>query len=150
MEKFSKSEIIFIVALVILIVVVYAVRGGFDFSKGNYAAVYLITGDIYFGKLVQGFNWFKLSDVFFIQRSEKGDLNLNSFKDAFWKPSEPLNIKKDKVIFWAYLEKDSPVVQAIEQRKAAEQALQQTQGEPQQQTQPPQTQTPTTPKTPQS
>jgi len=119
MEKITKSEIIFIIALAVLIIGYIVFRGGLGVEKDNYAAVYLSSGDIYFGKLSSGFGWFKLVDVYLLQRDEKG-LNLSRFKDVVWQPAEPLNIRKDKVIFWTYLSETSPVVKAVKERLAAE------------------------------
>jgi len=136
----KKSEIIFIIALAILVIGFFVFRGGFGFEKDRYSAVYLNSGEIYFGKLSSSFGWFKLTDVYLLQRDEKG-LNLNRFKDVVWQPAEPLNIKKDKVVFWSYLTETSPVIQAIQQRAVQEKAALEAQQKQAQQSQP-STQTP--------
>lgn len=148
MNKLTKSEIILIIVAVALLAAIFVFRGGLGVEKDRYAAVYLTSGEIYFGKPTFSFGWLRLTDVYLLQRTQEGDLNINRFKDASWQPTEPLNIKKDKVIFWTYLADTSPVIQAIQQRAAQEKAAleaQQPQQQPPIQTPPATSTQPTTP-----
>lgn len=88
---------------------------GGKIQKPKYAAVYLSTGEIYFGKL----SWFpspRLSDVWLFQRTQEQGLSLDRFTNVVWQPLEPMRLSRDKIVFWTYLQPTSPVVQAIEGR----------------------------------
>lgn len=78
-----------------------------------YTAVYLTSGDVYYGKL-STFPGVTLHDPWFIQRTEDGNFSLLKFSDAFWKPGNSMRISSDKIIFTSRLQKDSPIVDAIE------------------------------------
>jgi hypothetical protein len=105
--------------MVIAIVVVASalcVTAFFIFLKKKpYVAVYLATGDIYYGKMTC-FPKFTLTDALFLQRGADGNLGLQKLSDAFWKPKGPMVIERDQIVFWSELDPSSPVVSAIEGR----------------------------------
>ncbi len=102
-----------------------------------YVAVYLSTGDIYYGKLSY-FPTLKLINPWFIQKTQDGQLALSRFSDAVWKPESEIVIARDKVVFIAKLDKTSPVIDAIDGKQSAVQQQQQgQQTQPQQQVQQP-------------
>ncbi len=86
-------------------------------SKPNYVAVYLSTGDIYFGRLSK-FPAFKLSKVVFFQRDSEGKLSVQNFKDVVWKPMDSIYLEKENITFWTYLDPASPIVEIIEGKNA--------------------------------
>lgn len=82
-----------------------------------YSAVYLTTGDIYFGKL----SWFpkpRLTNVWFVQRTVDGQnqsrLGITPFTSAFWGPADALDLNPKQIVFSARLKAESDVVKAIE------------------------------------
>jgi hypothetical protein len=86
-------------------------------APSGYIAVYMTTGDIYFGKP----SWFPslvLRNSLYLQRSVdqsgKTQLGLSSFTDAFWRPVGDIHINSNQVLFWAPVREDSQIVQAIE------------------------------------
>lgn len=83
------------------------------FLDKPYVAVYLTTGDVYFGRLSHT-PGFKISDPWFIERSKSGDFALRKFVDAVWKPSNTLDISSNQVVFWNRLPSDSPVIGAMQ------------------------------------
>lgn len=117
MFNLTKGQLIFaatvLVASVIVAVVIVSVVP--NLKQPRYVAVYLETGEIYFGSM----RWFpspRLSNVMFLQQTQEQGLQLDSFTNAVWQPQEPLHISRDKIVFWTYLAPTSPVVQAIEGR----------------------------------
>lgn len=117
MQKLTKGQVIFAVVVVVVAIVaaLVAVKIVTAAKNPKYVAVYLETGEIYFGKM----NWFpapRLSNVMFFQQREGQGLALDRFTNAVWQPQEPLRISRDEIVFWTYLKPESPIVQAIEGR----------------------------------
>lgn len=82
-----------------------------------YAAVYMSSGDIYYGKL----SWNPaphLTDVWYLQKTngENGNFQFAvvPMTGVFWEPSDEITLNPQQIIFWTYLSVGSPVVQAIE------------------------------------
>lgn len=89
-------------------------------SEEKYSAVYLDTGDIYFGKLSR-FPRMTLRDVWFLQKGGEGQgFALSKFEHAFWAPDDRLVIVSEHVIWVADLKTDSEVVRAIKNPRAGE------------------------------
>ena len=113
MSKLNKILIFLVIVLLMALgVVLYRQKGGFE---NPYYAVYLSSGDVYFGKL-RHFPELALTDVWFLKRNENNSqipVSLSKFTDAFWSPDDELRLNSDNVIWTAKLRDDSQVVQAI-------------------------------------
>ncbi|MDD5099241.1 MAG: hypothetical protein PHP35_02775 [Candidatus Colwellbacteria bacterium] len=114
-----------IVSVIIIGIVACAVFYGF-FYKKPYVAVYLITGDVYYGKATF-FPKLTLDDAVFLQKGNDGSLSVQKLSDLLWKPIDPMVIERDQVIFWMKLDSTSPVIDAIEGRIPQQQQQQQQQ-----------------------
>ncbi|MEK9168346.1 MAG: hypothetical protein AAB698_00910 [Patescibacteria group bacterium] len=118
MSKFNKILLaIVIILLIALGVVVYWQRSGFEKS---YWAVYLDTGDLYFGKLSR-FSKLSLNDVWFLQRNPQdtqNPLSLTKFGNAFWGPEDKIYLNEKSVVWKTKLREDSQVVQFIKNPQA--------------------------------
>jgi len=104
--------ILIIVLLVALAVIVYWQKGGFAKS---YWAVYLNTGDLYFGELHE-FPTLHLTDTWFIQRNAQDAANpftLANFSQAFWKPESEIYLNDKDIVWKAKLQDSSPILAAI-------------------------------------
>jgi len=114
---------------IILIIILSAVALGiigcaaFSLFYRPYMAVYLITGDIYFGK-ASLFPCVKIQDPWFLQRAEDGGLSLEKFSDAVWAPKGGMKINRDQIVFMSRISDASPVVAAIEGRSVPQQITQ--------------------------
>ncbi|MDD4930996.1 MAG: hypothetical protein PHG66_02450 [Candidatus Colwellbacteria bacterium] len=117
----SSGKKILIVAVSVIVLAILAIGSVvcIKLSKKPYVAVYLTTGDIYYGRLSL-FPKYRLYDAWFLQRSQDGSLGLQKFADAFWKPIGPINIDDDKVVFWTEIESTSPIAEAIEKKQLPE------------------------------
>jgi hypothetical protein len=86
-------------------------------SASPYSAVYLSTGDVYFGKL----DWFPsphLEDAWFLQRTTDANGNptvaVYPFGQVAWGPTDIVYFNSQQIIFWTRLATDSNVVKIME------------------------------------
>lgn len=113
--KSNINKILLAIVIILLIalgVVVYWQRSGFEKS---YWAVYLDTGDLYFGKLDR-FPKLSLSGIWLLQRNPqdtKNPLSLAKFKEVFWGPEDKIYLNDENIIWKTKLREDSQVVQFI-------------------------------------
>ncbi len=117
------KKLIAVLVLIVLVVLIFGLWLGLKLMSpknpagpSEYSAVYLTTGDIYFGKL----SWFpslRLTNVWFLQRSvnqqNQAQLGLSALKNAFWGPVDEVHLNAKQVIFWTSLRNDSQLVQAF-------------------------------------
>jgi hypothetical protein len=99
----------------VLVVILLALLVWWNFSTGSsYYAVYLNTGDLYFGKLSQ-FPSFTLTNVYTIQATQDPDnpISLQKFSNVFWGPSDYLNINDDQVVWYTKLDDAGELVQLL-------------------------------------
>ncbi|RJQ29943.1 hypothetical protein C4571_00245 [Candidatus Parcubacteria bacterium] len=116
-KKFIVLLIVFVVLLVALVVVLTMdLRGAKTSSKSPYSAVYMASGDIYFGKL-SWFPWPKLTNVWYLQRAvdenNQPQLSVAPFPGVFWGPMDEMTLNPRQVIFWTSLRTDSQLAQAL-------------------------------------
>lgn len=144
----SKSRtvwgLIAALALVVCGVVVWGVAtwGG---TTGQYAAVYLQTGDLYFGELIR-FPRLHLRNVWYFERvvdqaTQQQQLRAVPFNALFWGPGRDVYLNDEQVVFMVPL-KDSDFSRAIKDPESlrnqinnagnAQQGIPQTQGLPSQ------------------
>jgi hypothetical protein len=90
-----------------------------DSENSGYSAVYMVSGDIYFGKL-QRFPKLMLADAYTLQRNQDAQtpFTLVKFKDAFWGPVGNMSLNEDNVLWIAELDKNSPIGKNIESQQA--------------------------------
>jgi len=104
-------SIIIILALALGGIVLY--RGWF--SSSPYYAVYLRTGDLYFGKL-QRFPNFSLRQVYLLRVNEDDTQNpfrVQKFKEVFWGPEDYLRINDDEVVWMTKLDDAGQLAQLL-------------------------------------
>lgn len=106
-----KRSYIVIAAVAVVIVLLYLWQVGLIGPK-RYVAVYLRTGDLYFGEQ-KGFWGAKLDNVWLFQAQQDRGLALVPLRTAAWSPSSPLRINDDQIVFWTYLSPEGQVAQAI-------------------------------------
>lgn len=120
MNKF----VVFLVIILVAVVVIFA--GLFVWQKngeatGNYYAVYLKTGDIYFGKLSK-FPYLSLSSVWYLQGGQSG-LSINQFSKSVWGPEDEIRLNNDEIIWTAKLSKDSQILPILKGEKVLQQTI---------------------------
>jgi len=86
-------------------------------GPSHYSAVYLTTGDVYFGKL-DWFPWPHLKNAWLLQRGADAQNQVHysvvPVTNAFWGPVSELYLNPKQVVFWTRLRNDSQVAQVIE------------------------------------
>ena len=103
---------------------------GLSFGAANpagpskYSAVYLSTGDIYYGAL----SWFpspRLAGAWLLQRgvdkNNQPQLAVVPFANAFWGPVGDVYLNPKEIIFWTKLRNDSQIVKLIENPNSLQQ-----------------------------
>lgn len=114
MNKINKILLVIIAALVIVVVLGLLWYWRTNYNS-QYYAVYLDTGDLYFGKL-STFPDMTLSDVWYLQRDSQGNNSLSEFIKAPWGPEGSIKINKDKIIWTAKLSDLSQLIPYIENK----------------------------------
>jgi hypothetical protein len=124
MLKVKKIFIIlFIVALLILIglgvwigVTMFGNHETNPTGPSEYSAVYMTSGDIYFGKL-HSFPKPYLSDALYLVKSTnqsgQTQIGLAPFSSVFWAPAGKIYFNPDQVLFTAPLQNSSQIISAI-------------------------------------
>ncbi len=116
MQKNKFYTIALIIAIILLGILVYISFINKVDKKPTYHAVFLRTGDMYFGKLSR-FPKLTLSDVWFIQRNvdeKQGGFNLMKYSNAMFGPEDKMEINKENVVWISKLRNDSQVVNYIQ------------------------------------
>ena len=125
-----------VVALVVVVLV--ALGAWFAFSKmggdagvkgGQYQAVFLTNGQVYFGKVsnVNG-DYVELSDIYYLQvqqsvqpeakdKTDQSQVSLAKLGSELHGPEDAMHISRQQVLFWENLKNDGKVVQAINSYK---------------------------------
>jgi hypothetical protein len=129
----------FLVLAGVLVAVVVAVLSGWllyrsstaaTIDSNKYQAVFFTNGQVYFGKLDQvNANYFKLTDVFYIQAqeadaktdsenpqktgNESTDIRLIKLGSEVHGPDDEMIISKDQILFFENLKKDGKVSDSI-------------------------------------
>lgn len=120
MSKLNKILVAIVgILLVTLGAVIYWQKVGFEKS---YWAVYLDSGDLYFGKLNK-FPRLSLRDVYFLQGNpddQQNPLTMAKFSQAFWGPEDKIYLNEKKIVWKAKLKENSQVVQFIKNPQASQ------------------------------
>lgn len=122
--KVSKGLVITLIVIVVVLLIGAGVWVGVAVMAGGaqqpalspYSAVYLSTGDIYFGKL----SWSPtphMDDAWFLQRGTdaKGNptVGVYPFSQVAWGPSDTVNFNSQQIVFWTRLNATSSIAQLI-------------------------------------
>ncbi len=126
--------------IIIILLVLVVILGGGYFLKvkystqtttvnvGTYQAVFLATGQVYFGKLEEGKRSATLRNVYYLEattplQSEDGteavpspgkNIQLVKLGNELHGPEDEMFIERDKILFWENMKADSKVMEAIE------------------------------------
>jgi len=89
-----------------------------EIANGEYQAVFLDSGQVYFGKLKEGKEFYALTDVFYLQTGASGldqtsSLSLIKLGSEAHGPEDKMEINKEHILFVEDMKSDSKVVKAI-------------------------------------
>lgn len=136
-EKKSSKAIIWIISAILLIAVIGIAASVFltggaktaetGINSSRYQAVFLVNGQIYFGKL-EAFNdaSFKLTDIYYPQAQTTGEeeetatdtqsgIQLIKLGDEVHGPESEMFISKEQILYYENLKADSKVAELIKQ-----------------------------------
>ncbi len=91
-------------------------------AKPTYYAVYLRTGELYFGKL-QRFPKLCLVDPYLLQtniQNPEYPFSIQDFKQVFWGPENKLNLNSSQIVWIAKLKPESQLVKFMEGKMISE------------------------------
>lgn len=107
------------ILLAIIIVLVLALAGivvwQVWFTTTSYYAVYLRTGDLYFGELSR-FPSFGLKHVYMLQvnaQNSQSPISVQKFTNVFWGPEDFVKLNRDEVVWYTKLKPESQLVKLI-------------------------------------
>ncbi|MEK7543158.1 MAG: hypothetical protein AAB503_02545 [Patescibacteria group bacterium] len=111
-----KYLLIAVIVLLAIIVTIISLRWLKPWD-GGLRAVYLRTGDLYFGKLTH-FPSFGLKQVYLLRidnTRQDNPLSIQQFSKVFWGPKDFLSINPQEVVWTAELRSDSQLAELIAQ-----------------------------------
>jgi hypothetical protein len=114
MKNVNKTLLIVVIVLLLALIVVIAWQ--FFWGTPSYYAVYLRTGEVYFGKLSR-FPSFSLSSVYLLQvnsQNQQNPVNIQKFSSVFWGPEDFIKLNREEVVWYTKLRSDSQLVRLIE------------------------------------
>ena len=112
MTKINKFLLGLVIVLVLAILVIFGVWYWKNIEKNSFYAVYLDTGDLYFGQLSK-FPSLSLSNVWYLQRDQSQGVALMDFSKAAWKPEGKIKINRDRVVWISKISQDSPIISVM-------------------------------------
>jgi hypothetical protein len=127
----KKHKIIFFGILIVVVaalavwagILIAGMQSGSNLDAASpYSAVYLSTGDIYFGKL----SWFPsphMTNVWLITRGQDSSgqtqTSLVPFKSVLWGPMDEISFNSQDIVFSTRLKNSSQIVSAMENPSSA-------------------------------
>lgn len=114
MDKTKMHRMLVGIVVVLLVVLIVLVALQVLFTKKGYYAVYLRSGDLYFGKMVK-FPAFGLKNVYTIQVTQDPQvpLRIQKFSDIFWGPEDYLKINPREVVWTTRLKSEGQLYQLL-------------------------------------
>jgi hypothetical protein len=106
-----------IIGLAVFLVVVLGAYIVWDkfLKEPVYYALYLRTGDVYFGQLTR-FPHFGLKGVYFIQvnsQNQQNPVSIQKFSNIFWGPQDFMRINRSDVVWMTKLKNDGQLAKVI-------------------------------------
>ena len=127
MNKINKILLAIVIVIIVLVVaalVVWKVA----FKSTTYSAVFMRTGDLYFGELMQ-FPSFGLKNVYTLSVTQdaQNPISIQRFKNVFWGPQDWLKINRDEVVWITDLDPQGQLAELIKTNPDLQPTQQQTQ-----------------------
>lgn len=121
MSKLNKVLLVIVILLAVVLGIILWVPNASNVFKPSYYAVYLTSGDLYFGKMA----WYSprtLTDVRVIQQQKDENdqpvLNLVNFSNSvIWGPARDLKLNSKNILWTSKLTDESQVVKLINGEK---------------------------------
>ncbi len=119
----KKKTIILIAVIAILalglgvLITLKIVNKSEAMKASKFTAVYMTSGDIYFGKM-DWFPWPRLKNVWYLQRGvdkeNQPQLGIAPFNKIIWSPIDEIRLNSKQIILWTKIRADSELAKALE------------------------------------
>lgn len=113
----NVNKVLLVIVIILIFVLIGIILKQTIFSKSSsYYAVYLRTGELYFGKL-SFFPSFKLKNVYLLQLNAQNNQNpvsIQKLTNVFWGPEDYLKINKDNIVWYTRISPQSQLVSFFE------------------------------------
>jgi len=109
------NKILIAIIVVLVLVLLGIVAWQTWFTGPSYYAVYLRTGDLYFGELSR-FPSFGLKHVYMLQvnaQNSQNPVSVQKFTNVFWGPEDFIKLNRDEVVWYTKLKPESQLVKLI-------------------------------------
>lgn len=130
MKSSNNTVMAIVAAVVVLLVVVGALAwmqmnggAGSALKGGQYQALFLTNGQVYFGKLTNvDDKYVRLTDIYYLQVQQsvqpadskaQPQVSLAKLGSELHGPEDAMEVNRDQVLFWENLKNDGKVVKAI-------------------------------------
>ncbi len=114
---FAGLGALLLVLLAAATIIAGAITNTFSGTSG-YSAVYLTSGDIYFGKLHASASGPYLTNVLYLEHGTDAQgqthLAVAAFGAAFWNPADTIHLTPSNIAFWAPLQSNSQLIPYLE------------------------------------
>lgn len=102
-----------IVAAIILLTTIALIFTKNVSQGSKYSAVYMETGDLYFGELHQ-FPYTYMTNVWYLQAGAQGQSpTVSRFSESLWGPKDTMRINPDKIIWTTKIAPESQLVRIM-------------------------------------
>ncbi len=109
------NKVLLTVVIVLVVMLIGVVVWQTWLSGPAYYAVYMRTGDLYFGQL-SNFPSYGLSHVYMLQvnsQNSQNPVSVQKFSNVFWGPEDFIHLNHNDVVWSAKLSSDSQLVKLI-------------------------------------
>ena len=114
-NKLLLLNIVFLIIIIGLSLYLFVFNKNINFeTERSYYAVYLRTGDLYFGHLCKFFSKYTLTNIYFLQRDEKGELSLQKFEQSAYQPEDKMILNKENIVWFSKIKNESPLIPVLE------------------------------------
>jgi len=110
-------------AIVILLVTVAVFATGVLSQEKTYSAVYMETGDLYFGELHK-FPSLYLTNVWYLQGGAGAGVTVSQLTESLWGPTDKIRLNRDKIVWTTTIASTSQLIDILKGRVAPEQSSQ--------------------------
>lgn len=115
-RKNAINIVLIVVSIVLGAALVGVVTWRLIEGRNTYHAVFLRTGDLYFGRLVR-FPTFGMKNIYFVQATgdQTNPLSIQKFTNVFWGPEDVMQINKKEVVWLTKIRKDSNLARLLKE-----------------------------------
>ena len=118
-NKLLLLNIVLLIIIIGLSLYLFVFNKNINFeTERPYYAVYLRTGELYFGQLSHFFSKYTLTNVYLLQRDSSGNFSLQKFEQSAYQPEDKMVLNKDNIVWISKIKNESPLISILEGKQA--------------------------------